>query len=63
MDLILGDVSFNNLNLLLMGVIPKCKYGRYKSKFSKGNGSDISAEINSFPAAFLFDVNNDDIKT
>ena len=63
MDFILGDVSFNNLNLLINGGDSQnASMISVNQDFPIGNGSDISAEINSFPAAFYLDVNNDDVK-
>ena len=63
MDFILGDVSFNNLNLLINGGDSQdASMVSVNQNFPIGNGSDINAEINSFPAAFYLDVNNDDIK-
>ena len=63
MDFILGDVSFNNLNLLINGGDSQnASMISLNQDFPIGNGSDISAEINSFPAAFYLDVNNDDVK-
>ena len=63
MDFILGDVSFNNLNLLINGGDSQyASMVTVNQNFPIGNGSDINAEINSFPAAFYLDVNNDNIK-
>ena len=63
MDLILGDVSFNNLNLLVNGGNSQnANMISVNQNFPIGNGSNISAEISSFPAAFHLDVNNDNIK-
>ena len=63
MDLILGDVSFNNLNLLVNGGNSQnATMISVNQNFPIGNGSNISAEISSFPAAFHLDVNNDNIK-
>ncbi|MBJ60104.1 MAG: hypothetical protein CMP64_05955 [Flavobacteriales bacterium] len=63
MDLILGDVSFNNLNLLVNGGNSEnATMISVNQNFPVGNGSNISAEINSFPAAFHLDVNNDNIR-
>ena len=63
MDFILGDVSFNNLNLLINGGDSQdASMVSVNQDFPIGNGSDINAEINSFPAAFYLDVNNDNIK-
>ena len=63
MDLILGDVSFNNLNLLINGGNSEiASIIDTNQNFPKGIGTNISAEINSFPAAFYVDINNDDIR-
>ena len=63
MDLILGDVSFNNLNLLVNGGDSQnSTMISVNQNFPVGNGSNISAEISSFPAAFYLDVNNDNIR-
>ena len=63
MDFILGDVSFNNLNLLINGGDSQnASMVSVNQDFPLGNGSDISAEINSFPAAFYLDVNNDNVR-
>lgn len=63
MDLILGDVSFNNLNLLVNGGNSQnATMISVNQNFPIGNGSNISAEISSFPAAFHLDVNNDNIR-
>ena len=63
MDFILGDVSFNNLNMLTNGGDSQsANMVSVNQDFPIGNGSDISAEINSFPAAFYLDINNDNIR-
>ena len=63
MDLILGDVSFNNLNLLVNGGDSQnANMISVNQNFPIGNGSNVSAEISSFPAAFYLDVNNDNIR-
>ena len=63
MDLILGDVSFNNLNLLVNGGDNQnANMISVNQNFPLGNGSNVSADINSFPAAFYLDVNNDNIR-
>ena len=63
MDLILGDVSFNNLNLLVNGGDNQnANMISVNQNFPIGNGSNVSADISSFPAAFYLDVNNDDIR-
>ena len=63
MDLILGDVSFNNLNLLVNGGNNQnANMISVNQNFPLGNGSNVSADISSFPAAFYLDVNNDNIR-
>ena len=63
MDLILGDVSFNNLNLLVNGGDNQnANMISVNQNFPLGNGSNVSADISSFPAAFYLDVNNDNIR-
>ena len=63
MDIILGDVSFNNLNLLInTGDSEDALMTSVNQDFPNGNGSNVSAEIESFPAAFHLDVNNDGIR-
>jgi len=60
MDIVLGDVSFNNLNLLTnSGDATEALMTSVNQDFPIGNGSNTSAEIESFPAAFYVDVNND----
>ena len=62
-DLILGDVSFNNLNLLTNnGNSQFSSIGSVNQNFPVGNGSTTSAYIESFPAAFHVDVNNDNAR-
>lgn len=63
MDFILGDVSFNNLNMLINGGdTENANMISVNQDFPIGNGSDVSAEINSFPAAFYLDINNDNVR-
>lgn len=63
MDFILGDVSFNNLNLLINGGDSQnANMVFVNQQFPIGYGSIINAEINSFPAAFYVDINNDEAK-
>lgn len=63
MDIILGDVSFNNLNLLTnTGDSEEALMTSVNQDFPIGNGSNVSAEIESFPAAFHLDVNNDGLR-
>ena len=59
-DIILGDVSFNNLNLLYnTGNSANAFMSSVNQNFPVGNGSSIPAEIKSFPASFYEDINND----
>ena len=63
MDLVLGDVSFNNLNLLINdGDSQFATMNDVNQNFPIGNGSGTSAFIESFPAAFYVDVNNDNAR-
>ena len=63
MDIILGDVSFNNLNLLINGGDSEnAVMNDLNQQFPIGNGSLVSADIESFPAAFYVDVNTDNIR-
>ncbi len=65
-DLILGDVSFNNLTLLINGDASPNLTDSYilsqDSAFPKNNSSTIASDIEIFPAGFYLDVNNDNIK-
>ena len=63
MDIVLGDVSFNNLNLLSNGGdVDYALMNVLTQEFPIGNGSNVEANINSFPAAYYLDVNNDNIR-
>ncbi|MGC6428019.1 MAG: T9SS type A sorting domain-containing protein [Flavobacteriales bacterium] len=59
-DLVLGDVSFNNLNLLINGgTILEANMNSVNQDFPVGLNTDVSGETNSFPSSFYVDVNND----
>lgn len=59
-DLILGDVSYNNLNLLKNGGSPSASsITTVDQNFPANNSNTIATEITAFPAAFYLDVNND----
>lgn len=62
-DLILGDVSYNNLNLLTNGGSPgNSLITNVDQNFPSNNNNTIAADITAFPAAFYLDVNNDGLK-
>lgn len=65
-DLVLGDVSFNNLVLLTNGdtspMLNKSSITAYDSLFPQNNNATIPVDISYFPAGFYLDVNNDNIK-
>lgn len=59
-EIVLGDVSYNNLNLIHnTGTVAEADMSAADQDFPIGSGSSVSAEINSFPAAFYVDVNSD----
>lgn len=63
MDIILSDVSFNNLNLLTNTEnSSEAIMSSVNQDFPIGNGSTVSGEIESFPASFYVDVNNDEVR-
>ena len=62
-DLILGDISFNNLNLLING--GDSSYANMVSVdsiFPANHLNTIEADMDIFPAAYYLDVTNDGIK-
>ena len=59
-EVILGDISFTNLNLLFNGGTPQNAYMDAQDIAFPSN--DVSTDIPLFPAAFYLDVNNDGIK-
>ena len=62
-DLILGDVSYNNLNLLINGGDNQNAHVTIvDSVFPQNNLNTIPADIHIFPSAFLIDATNDGIK-
>ena len=62
-DLILGDVSFNNLNLLINGGDNQnALITSVDTAFPKNNINTIPADIHIFPAAYFIDVTNDGVK-
>nr|AOE12340.1 cell surface protein [uncultured bacterium] len=62
-DLILGDVSFNNLNLLINGGDNQnANIISVDSSFPQNNLNTIPADIHIFPSAFYLDATNDGIK-
>lgn len=59
-DILLGDVSFNNINLLTNGgTDQEADMIEANQQFPIGLGTNISGEINSFPAMYYIDINKD----
>ncbi|MFN3939586.1 MAG: FG-GAP repeat domain-containing protein, partial [Chitinophagales bacterium] len=56
-DILLGDLSFNNLNLLTNG--GDASFAHIISQDTVFPSYDVEANIATFPASFLVDVNND----
>ena len=62
-DLILGDISYNNLNLLINGGDNQnAIITSVDSVFPKNYNNTIPADINVYPAAYYLDITNDGIK-
>ena len=62
-DLILGDVSYNNLNLLTNGGSTSSPLiTAVDQNFPANNNNTTGTDITAFPAAFYLDVNNDGLK-
>jgi len=62
-DLILGDISYNNLNLLVNGGdSANANISAIDSIFPTNNNNTIGADIHLFPAPFYLDVTHDGIK-
>lgn len=59
-ELILGDLSFNNLSLLTNGGNKDTAYINQQEIFFPQNSQQVNIEV--FPAAFYLDVNNDNKK-
>ena len=61
-DLILGDVSYNNLNLLINGGDNQnAIITHVDSIFPQNNNTTTGVEINYFPAAYYLDITNDGV--
>jgi hypothetical protein len=59
-DVVLGDVSYYNLNLLTNnGTVENANMTSVNQDFPIGFNTQVSGEINSFPTAFYIDVNKD----
>ena len=62
-DLILGDVSFNNLNLLINGGDNQnAIITSIDTAFPQNNLNTIAADIHIFPSAYYIDASNDGVK-
>lgn len=62
-DLILGDVSYNNLNLLINGGDSQnALIVSVDTAFPQNNTNTIPADIHIFPSAYFVDATNDGIK-
>ncbi len=62
-DLILGDISYNNLNILINGGDNQNAHMiSVDSVFPKNFNNTIEAEMSTYPAAFYVDATNDGIK-
>ena len=63
MDLVLGDVSYNNLNLLINGGDNQnALMISVDSVFPQNNSNTIAADMHVYPASYYLDVTNDGIK-
>ena len=62
-DLVLGDISFNNLNLLINGGDSQNAHVvSVDSLFPQNHNNTIAANINVYPASYYVDITNDGIK-
>ena len=62
-DLVLGDVSYNNLNLLINGGDNQnALMTSVDSVFPQNNSNTIAADMHVYPASYYLDVTNDGIK-
>ena len=59
-DLLLGDITYNSLNLLTNG--GDCNQAWVTEQDASYPSSDISVDVPVFPSSFLLDVNNDGLK-
>ena len=63
MDLVLGDVSYNNLNLLINGGDNQNAIMiSVDSVFPQNNNNTIAANMHVYPATYYLDVTNDGVK-
>lgn len=62
-DLVLGDISYNNLNLLINGGDNiNAIMTSVDSLFPMNNSNALPAEISVYPASFYLDITNDGVK-
>ena len=62
-DIVLGDISFSNLNLLINGGdSTSANMIMVDSMFPQNNSNTIAANLEIFPAAYYLDLTNDGIK-
>ena len=62
-DLVLGDISFNNLNLLINGGDNQnAIMTALDSVFPKNYSNTLAAEMHVYPASYYIDVTNDGVK-
>ena len=63
MDLVLGDVSYNNLNLLINGGDNQnALMISVDSVFPQNHSNTIAADMHVYPASYYLDVTNDGVK-
>ncbi|MES2592858.1 MAG: T9SS type A sorting domain-containing protein [Bacteroidota bacterium] len=62
-DLIIGDVSYNNLTMLTNGGSPAaCSFNAIDANFPFNNGGSSAVNLPVFPCAYYLDVNYDGVK-
>ncbi|MDP7243734.1 MAG: T9SS type A sorting domain-containing protein [Flavobacteriales bacterium] len=62
-DLILGDISYNNLNLLINGGdSSNANISAIDSVFPANNNNTLGVDLHLFPASFYLDVTHDGVK-
>lgn len=62
-EIILGDVSFDNLNMLTNGgTLTDAVMNAVDPDFPANNNSTVAVDLNTFPAAFYVDINNDNVR-
>ena len=59
-DLFVGDVSYNNINLLTNG--GTCKQAWFNKQDPRFPGNDKGVDLPIFPAVYMVDINNDGTK-